>query len=451
MRILQKAGKFARKRERKGLWRGVVMGIAAVVVFCTTYALILPAITMETEGFSCGMAEHSHTEECYQLICGQQEYFSHSHADTCYEGGQLVCGLTERVCHHHTDACYSQPQPVCGVEELPAHSHGEACYETHSILTCGVEEHPAHSHGEECYVEGELTCTLAETPGHTHGEECYQQEQTLICGKEETPGHSHTQDCYPADFEPELICGQEDIPEHRHSEACYSRICEKEEHAHTELCVDSHEAFLENQNEILNDVTEPSKADEDTLDDDGSDATEASDGMDEEEAGLTIPWNDPQAAEEAGYALVCTVNEAEHVHDEECYVPAGAMSQILQGMQYAMAPLTEGGVMPLAEGDTGDLPVGDISAVNTKYDSKTDSFATFVTITFTFPGKEDQKAVSPGTTYTYIYPEGVIIPDGLLNTEQTLLDKSRNQAGTYKFIKNADGTYSVTCVPSSRQ
>ncbi|MDY4222589.1 MAG: Cna B-type domain-containing protein [Candidatus Faecousia sp.] len=286
MRILRKAGKFARKRERNGLWRGVVTGIAAVVVFCTTYALILPAITMETEGFSCGMAEHSHTEECYQLICGQQEYFSHSHADTCYEGGQLVCGLTERVCHHHTDACYSQPQPVCGVEELPAHSHGEACYETHSILTCGVEEHPAHSHGEECYVEGELTCTLAETPGHTHGEECYQQEQTLICGKEETPGHSHTQDCYPADFEPELICGQEDIPEHRHSEACYSRICEKEEHAHTELCVDSHEAFLENQNEILNDVTEPSKADEDTPDDDGTDATEASNGMDEEEAGL---------------------------------------------------------------------------------------------------------------------------------------------------------------------
>ena len=450
MRILRKAGKFARKRERKGLWRGVVMGIAAVVVFCTTYALILPAITMETEGFSCGMAEHSHTEECYQLICGQQEYFSHSHADTCYEGGQLVCGLTERVCHHHTDTCYSQPQPVCGVEELPAHSHGEACYETHSILTCGVEEHPAHSHGEECYVEGELTCTLAETPGHTHGEECYQQEQTLICGKEETPGHSHTQDCYPADFEPELICGQEDIPEHRHSEACYSRICEKEEHAHTELCVDSHEAFLENQNEILNDVTEPSKADEDAPDDDGTDATEASNGMDEEEAGLTIPWNDPQAAEEAGYALVCTVNEAEHVHDEECYVPAGAMSQILQGMQYAMAPLTEGGVMPLAEGETGDLPVGDISAVNTKYDSKTDSFATFVTITFTFPGKEDQKAVSPGTTYTYTYPEGVIIPDGLLNTEQTLLDKSRNQAGTYKFIKNADGTYSVQAVFSQK-
>lgn len=450
MRILRKAGKFARKRERKGLWRGVVTGIAAVVVFCTTYALILPAITMETEGFSCGMAEHSHSQECYQLICGQQEYFSHSHTDECYEGGQLVCTLTERTCHHHSADCYSKAQPACGQEELPAHSHGEACYETHSILTCGVEEHPAHSHGEECYVEGKLTCTLAETQGHTHGEECYGEQKTLICGKEETPGHSHTAECYPADFQPELICGQEDIPEHRHSEACYTRICEMEEHIHTELCVDSHEAFLENQKEILNDVTTPSNSDDELLDDDGTDATEASDGMDEEEAGLTILWNDPQAAEEAGYALVCTVDEAEHVHDEECYVPAGAMSQILQGMQYAMAPLTEGGVMPLAEGETGDLPVGDISAVNTKYDSKTDSFATFVTITFTFPGKEDQKAVSPGTTYTYIYPEGTIIPGDLLNTEQTLLDKSGHPAGTYKFIKNADGTYSVQAVFSQK-
>lgn len=286
MRILHKAGKYAARRERKALWRGVVTGIAAVVVFCTTYALILPAITMETEGFSCGMAEHSHTEECYQLICGQQEYFSHSHADTCYEGGQLVCGLTERVCHHHTDACYSQPQPVCGVEELPAHSHGDGCYETRSVLTCGQEEYPAHSHGEECYTEGELTCTLAETQGHTHGEECYGEQKTLICGKEETPGHSHTAECYPADFQPELICGQEDIPEHRHSEACYARICEMEEHIHTELCVDSHEAFLENQDEILNDVTTPSNSDDELLDDDGTDATEASDGMDEEEADL---------------------------------------------------------------------------------------------------------------------------------------------------------------------
>lgn len=286
MRILRKAGKFARKRERKGLWRSVVTGIAAVVVFCTTYALILPAITMETEGFSCGMAEHSHSQECYQLICGQQEYFSHSHTDECYEGGQLVCTLTERTCHHHSADCYSKAQPACGQEELPAHSHGDGCYESRSVLTCGQEEYPAHSHGEECYTEGELTCTLAETQGHTHGEECYGEQKTLICGKEETPGHSHTAECYPADFQPELICGQEDIPEHRHSEACYSRICEKEEHAHTELCVDSHEAFLENQNEILNDVTEPSKADEDTLDDDGTDATEASDGMDEEEADL---------------------------------------------------------------------------------------------------------------------------------------------------------------------
>ena len=83
MRILRKKGKFAQKRERKGLWRGVVTCIAAVVVFCTTYALILPAITMETQGFTCGLTEHSHSQDCYQLKCGKQEDFSHTHGKEC--------------------------------------------------------------------------------------------------------------------------------------------------------------------------------------------------------------------------------------------------------------------------------------------------------------------------------------------------------------------------------
>lgn len=446
MRILRKAGKFARKRERKGLWRGVVTGIAAVVVFCTTYALILPAITMETEGFSCGMAEHSHTQECYQLICGQQEYFSHSHADECYEGGQLVCTLTERTCHHHSADCYSKAQPACGQEELPAHSHGDGCYESRSVLTCGMEEYPAHSHGEECYVEGELTCTLAETQGHTHGEECYGEQKTLICGKEETPGHSHTAECYPADFQPELICGQEDIPEHRHSEACYARICEMEEHVHTELCVDSHEAFLENQKEILNDVTTPSNSDDELHDDDGTDATEASDGMDEDEADQPIQWNDPQAAEEAGYFLICTADEAEHVHDQKCYVPADELSQISQGMQYSVAPLSEGGVMPLADGDpvsmksvASPLTVtgGDVS-----YDLASDSYFLNLKIDFTLQTAPDITFVSdPGGPFGDYWAKGTTyhVTDGTISQRVYAFNPS-NDKWTWENIYNDVGT-----------
>lgn len=297
MRILRKKGKFAKKRERKGLWRSVVTCIAAVVVFCTTYALILPAITMETQGFSCGLTEHSHGENCYQLKCGKQEYFSHSHSDECYDGQTLICKLTERTVHHHSDDCYSKPEYSCGLKESEGHTHSEGCYTTERSLVCGqsecaahshsdgcyteevipcdLEESQGHSHSEECYTDGEctcgkeestghthsdacaktqrvLTCTLAETPGHSHTDGCYEEKQVLGCGKEENEGHTHSDECYPADFQSKLICGQEDIPEHRHSQDCYTRICELEEHKHTELCVENHEAFLENQDEILN-------------------------------------------------------------------------------------------------------------------------------------------------------------------------------------------------------
>ena len=46
MRDLHNVGKYAARRKRNRIWRSIVTGIAGVVVFCTTYALILPAITL---------------------------------------------------------------------------------------------------------------------------------------------------------------------------------------------------------------------------------------------------------------------------------------------------------------------------------------------------------------------------------------------------------------------
>lgn len=63
----------------------MILCLSCVVVFCTVYALILPAITLERKTV-CGQEEHSHTEECYS------------------SDGQLVCGKTE---HTHTESCYA--------------------------------------------------------------------------------------------------------------------------------------------------------------------------------------------------------------------------------------------------------------------------------------------------------------------------------------------------------
>ena len=46
-RILPQADAYVKKRKRRSLWQKIVGSLACVVVFVTTYMLILPAITME--------------------------------------------------------------------------------------------------------------------------------------------------------------------------------------------------------------------------------------------------------------------------------------------------------------------------------------------------------------------------------------------------------------------
>ena len=76
--------KILNDKARLKRWRKVMMCLSCIVVFCTVYVLILPAITLERKT-TCGQEEHSHTEACYsadsQLICGREE---HLHTEICY-------------------------------------------------------------------------------------------------------------------------------------------------------------------------------------------------------------------------------------------------------------------------------------------------------------------------------------------------------------------------------
>ena len=207
-RLSQKIHNYMQEHLRHKRWRCVVTALACVVVFCTTYALILPAITM-TGNTYCGYDEHSHGEECLELVltCGQEETEAsestpaHTHTDVCYETRSIL---------------------VCWEEERSAHTHSAECYTKDSGLRCGMEEGEDHTHDESCYTETEtLACGLAESDGHTHNESCRQEERVLTCGQEETettepiPGHTHTDGCY----EKTPVCRLE---EHEHSLICYS-------------------------------------------------------------------------------------------------------------------------------------------------------------------------------------------------------------------------------------
>ena len=84
--LLREAAKHKLQNRRRKRWQKTVSILACLVVFCTVYALILPALTAEADIY-CGKEEHTHTEDCYQdkLICGQEEgQGAHQHTEACY-------------------------------------------------------------------------------------------------------------------------------------------------------------------------------------------------------------------------------------------------------------------------------------------------------------------------------------------------------------------------------
>ena len=164
--LIKRIRRLLDTRRIRGQLRRVISIVACIVVFATTYALVLPAITMEAVA-RCGKEAHEHTAGCYEKV--------------------LICREPEADGHHHTDDCYR-------IEK---------------VLDCNMEE---HTHGPECRdAEGNLICENAE---HIHVNACYREERELICGLEESEGHHHTDACY----ENRLVCGKE---VHIHSPECY--------------------------------------------------------------------------------------------------------------------------------------------------------------------------------------------------------------------------------------
>ena len=113
--LFQNAKKYHITHRRKKLWQRVVRVFGCIVVFCTVYALILPAITMESETV-CGLEAHTHNESCYaaapvsarfSFTCDEDQLSLHVHSADCYDdAGVLRCGLADVVLHTHDRSCY---------------------------------------------------------------------------------------------------------------------------------------------------------------------------------------------------------------------------------------------------------------------------------------------------------------------------------------------------------
>ena len=265
--LLQRAIKLNRNHKQRKWWQRMVRTMAMAVVFCTTYALILPAITMEQDTL-CGKSAHTHGEDCYEqrqvsvLECGIGDgaCVIHSHNEFCRDAqGTLICPLPELGEHTHGEDCYARDL-VCTY----SHEHSAECSGTQRILFCGLEESEGHAHTESCgSTKTVVTCTQPETEPHVHGEDCAETEDAPACEKTEDVVHTHGDDCYyvepiPCEIpvseghvhedacytETELVCDMPSTGEHLHADACYENalICGLEEvrqHIHGEGCYDA--------------------------------------------------------------------------------------------------------------------------------------------------------------------------------------------------------------------
>ena len=229
--VLRNAEKYTKVHKRKRLRHRVVTMLAGVVVFCTTYALILPAITLEKQ---CDIPEHTHTDACYAQV-------------TSVEKRVPVCSAKTLEIHQHTADCYdANGNPTCGYADFVVHSHDSRCYDENGNLWCPLPEIEAHQHTDGCFdADGNLICGQTQILEHRHSDACFDADGNLICGQTQILEHQHSDACFETVAEPvdtrKLVCGQE---EHTHSKACTAVeseepvFCGKDAHTHGEACRD---------------------------------------------------------------------------------------------------------------------------------------------------------------------------------------------------------------------
>ena len=243
-KLLRDAERYRKRNQQRSIWRKFVQIVACFVVFCTTYALILPAITMEKQ--KCTLEEHTHTESCYKqvaaepvvsLACTYESLGIHVHTSECFDSeNRILCGLADYVLHEHNDACLDKVgNLVCRLPVVMEHKHTDDCYRIQKTSKTPETEGP-HVHNADCYSteRGELICKTAETEGHAHGDACYGRGQ-LVCKLQEQEGHTHGNGC----TETVLACELTTEP-HHHGDACYQQLecelTEDETHTHNEAC-----------------------------------------------------------------------------------------------------------------------------------------------------------------------------------------------------------------------
>lgn len=129
--LMRQIANFINEHRQKKRWYQVVTVLAAVVVFATTYSMILPAITM--------------TNTATASNCATGSNASTSSANSVHTGSNALVPTPSNAILYR-----------CGLEE---HMHDDDCYDADGKLICELEE---HEHVAECYYPELFTIEMIE-------------------------------------------------------------------------------------------------------------------------------------------------------------------------------------------------------------------------------------------------------------------------------------------------
>ena len=195
------------------------------------------AITFKASGTCILNTTHTHTDACYDLICG----LGHIHTEQCVP--ELICTTEEHTAH--TDECIicDQQEHIhgsadcnCNKEE---HTHTTACWNNVGNRQSSLSGAPTDPQDGEIYAttswwytnyyiyiggswyaysgrnvsSGDTVKSVCGKTAHVHGQDC-------SCSQ---PEHTHQDSCYRDVF-------------HTHGDHCYQYSCGTVEHTHSDSC-----------------------------------------------------------------------------------------------------------------------------------------------------------------------------------------------------------------------
>ena len=448
----------------------------------------------EEKKLTCDKEEHTHDADCYDeegnLICDKEE---HTHSKDCYTTEKkLICGKEESKpvkAHHHTDDCYKK-ELVCGLKE---HTHTASCYSDESadienksdweatIPTLSgnwAEDVVSIAQSQLGYEESTANFKLADDgetrKGYTRYGAWYGNKYgdwsamfaSFCLNYAEIPSKTvpvnsgstawitklKQQKLYKAaaNYNPtagDLVFLDTDSD----GRADHVGIITKTKTASfTAVVGDSNDAVEENtykrsSDAIIGYCALPENPKQKTDAESTMAAKASEEKTTEESAGESTKTKSSTKTENKTETAETGSSIEQKLSDGSGSSLTKSAKKKVSSKSARRAAATQNAAEGMRTTSYANFSpyVTSMEGTGTKYDKNTGNYETNLKTNFTI-AKEQIK--TDNYSYELKYPEGIIVPDELLNNEYRLLDEQQQQAGTYSFVKNTDGTYSVRVV-----